>query len=342
MERVCDAAESGGDSICVCHPSTPSSSLSGVEREHGLLGALQLGIAAYLLWWLRRQQRKAVSAETAGSSLLVLPVYARFLKFEAWQCVVWGIFFFWSSYYDVSRQVPRGVIVLTQVARYVTSFTWALCGEGVFLFLCLDSAGIESLHTAVRLAAAWACALVGGCSFLWLSWAGCTAPPDDSWVLQALWVGAWVPYWMRLFLMPLFYGPALLLLSMPHRRAVARERGSLLLCVYNLATSALYLAPKVLFGVFGDAAGDDTAETWLLGDAVSMPLAWLLYVPFLAHVLQRDSNPNPNPNSNPNPNPELNGTCVFTSSVSFHSIGSATNQRMSDSPELIRILKLLI
>ena len=59
MERVCDAAESGGDSICVCHPSTPSSSLSGVEREHGLLGALQLGIAAYLLWWLRRQQRKA-------------------------------------------------------------------------------------------------------------------------------------------------------------------------------------------------------------------------------------------------------------------------------------------
>ena len=230
-----------------------------------------------------------MSAETAGSSLLVLPVYARFLKFEAWQCVVWGVFFFWSSYYDVSRQVPRGVIVLTQVARYVASFTWALCGEGVFLFLCLDSAGIESLHTAVRLAAAWACALVGGCSFLWLSWAGCTAPPDDSWVLQALWVGAWVPYWMRLFLMPLFYGPALLLLSMPHRRAVARERGSLLLCVYNLATSALYLAPKVLFGVFGDAAGDDTAETWLLGDAVSIPLAWLLYVPFLAHVLQRDS-----------------------------------------------------
>ena len=151
MERVCDAAESGGDSICVCHPSTPSSSLSGVEREHGLLGALQLGIAAYLLWWLRRQQRKAVSAETVGSSLLVLPVYARFLRFEAWQCVVWGVFFFWSSYYDVTRQVPRGVIVLTQVARYVASFTWALCGEGVFIFLCLDSAGIDSLHTAVPL-----------------------------------------------------------------------------------------------------------------------------------------------------------------------------------------------
>ena len=56
------------------------------------------------------------------------------------------------------------MIVFTQVARYVASFTWALCGEGVFLFLCLDSAGIESLHTAVRLAAAWACALVGGCS----------------------------------------------------------------------------------------------------------------------------------------------------------------------------------
>ena len=80
-----------------------------------------------------------------------------------------------------------------------------------------------------------------------------------------------------------------------------------------------HLAPKVAFGVFGD-----TAETWLLGDAVSIPLpscctcptycsllttydssltthysllttqvsiplAWLLYVPFLAHVLQRDS-----------------------------------------------------
>ena len=81
------------------------------------------------------------------------------------------------------------MIVFTQVARYVASFTWALCGEGVFLFLCLDSAGIESLHTAVRLAAAWACALVGGCSYLWLSWAGCTPPPDDSWLLQALWVG---------------------------------------------------------------------------------------------------------------------------------------------------------
>ena len=47
-----------------------------------------------------------MSAETAGSSLLVLPVYARFLTFEAWQCVVWGVFFFWSSYYDVSHQVP--------------------------------------------------------------------------------------------------------------------------------------------------------------------------------------------------------------------------------------------
>ena len=46
-----------------------------------------------------------MSAETAGSSLLVLPVYARFLTFEAWQCVVWGVFFFWSSYYDVSHQV---------------------------------------------------------------------------------------------------------------------------------------------------------------------------------------------------------------------------------------------
>ena len=56
MERVCDAAESGGDSICVCHPSTPSSSLSGVEREHGVLGALQLAIAAYLLWWLRQHR----------------------------------------------------------------------------------------------------------------------------------------------------------------------------------------------------------------------------------------------------------------------------------------------
>ena len=61
-------------------------------------------------------------------------------------------------------RVRLSVIVFTQVARYVASFTWALCGEGVFLFLCLDSAGIESLHTAVRLAAAWACALVGGCS----------------------------------------------------------------------------------------------------------------------------------------------------------------------------------
>ena len=50
-----------------------------------------------------------------------------------------------------------------------------------------------------------------------------TPSPNPS-LLQALWVGAWVPYWMRLFLMPLLYGPALLLLSLPHRRAVARER----------------------------------------------------------------------------------------------------------------------
>ena len=60
------------------------------------------------------------------------------------------------------RSPPRSFVVLMQVARYLSSFTWALCGEGVFMFLCFDSAGIESLHSAVRLGATWALVLLGG------------------------------------------------------------------------------------------------------------------------------------------------------------------------------------
>ena len=47
---------------------------------------------------------------------------------------------------------------------------------------------------------------------------------------------------------PLLYGPAALLLCTPHRRQVAWERGALLLCLYNLAASVVYLAPKLWLG----------------------------------------------------------------------------------------------
>ena len=288
MENICDGGADnvfGADS-CICHPTT---TFEGVELEHGLLGLLQLLGAGYLVWWLRRQQREAVLKEST-SSLLVLPVYAKFLTFEAWQSGVWGAFYLFNVYYDTgagstTHTPPRSFVVLMQVARYLSSFTWALCGEGVFMFLCFDSAGIESLHSAVRLGATWALVLLGGCAFLWLSWAGCTPPPDfdgpRSLVMQAMWVGAWVPYWMRLCVMPLLYGPALLLLLLPSRRAVAWERGALHLCLFNLAMSLAFLLPKVALGVF--------TPKWLLADAVATPLAWLVYVPFLAWVLQRDS-----------------------------------------------------
>ena len=43
-------------------------------------------------------------------------------------------------------------------------------------------------------------------------WAGCSTPPAH-WLQQLLWVGAWVPYWMRLVLMVPLYGLAACMLA---------------------------------------------------------------------------------------------------------------------------------
>ena len=136
------------------------------------------------------------------------------------------------------------MILFTQVARYVASFTWALCGEGVFLFLCFSSAGAESLHAAIRIGALWASLLVTGCALLWLRWAGCSMPPEHP-VLQMVWVGAWVPFWMRLIFMLPLYTLAALLLAARRTRRVAWERGALQLALFELISSATFLLPKV-------------------------------------------------------------------------------------------------
>ena len=104
-----------------------------------------------------------------GSRLLVLPVYAKLLVFEAWQCVGWGVFFLHQAYADFYG--ASDAMATLQFLRYACSFSWAVCAEGIFIFLTLASAGAESLHLAVRAAAVWACALLVGSALLWTRWA---------------------------------------------------------------------------------------------------------------------------------------------------------------------------
>ena len=69
--------------------------------------------------------------------------------------------------------------------------------------------------------------------------------------MQLLWVGAWVPYWMRLLLMLPLYTVATVTLLLTQRR-VAWQRGALPLALFNVATAILFLVPKLSLGVFTD------------------------------------------------------------------------------------------
>ena len=177
------------DAGCLCRPSYR---FDGIRLEHSSLGVVQLVQAAYLLGWLNTQRRGAVKeprpSSSGPSTFFVLPVYARFLTFQAWSCAIWGVFYLAQSYFDQSQaDLPRLATVIMQLARYASAFTWALFADGVFLFLCFASAGAESLHLAVRVGAMWAGLLVTGCAVLWLRWAGCSTPPE-FWLDQLLWV----------------------------------------------------------------------------------------------------------------------------------------------------------
>jgi len=239
MEGHC-APDEPADTSCICRPLTP---FEGIQLEHYTLGTIHLLKAVYIFSWLRVQQRwTAAGNEKASSKLLVLPVYARFLVFEAWMCVLWGLFFLLeASIDDMHGGIGRGAMVAMQLARYLSSFSWALCGEGIFIFLTLPSAGIDSLHTAVRVAACWASGMLAACGALWMTWAGCSRPPD-SLVGQLLWVGAWVPYWMRLCVMLVAYPIAALLLALTRPRQ-AWQRGSLMLALFNFL-QARHSPPK--------------------------------------------------------------------------------------------------
>lgn len=224
---------------CICRPAYR---FEGIQLEHALLGCAQLAKAAYMLWWLKFLERRAVSEP---NSLLVLPVYARFLTFEARSCIVWGLFYLCQTAYEMFGDIlPRAATMALQLARYGSAFTWALCGEGVFLFLCFDSAGAESLHTAIRIAALWSSLLITGCAVLWLRWAGCSTPPEHP-VLQMAWVGAWVPFWMRMLLQLPLYTLAVFVLAIRDNRSVTWERGALPLAIFEVISSALFLMPKL-------------------------------------------------------------------------------------------------
>ena len=224
MDALCaPAIDEEPSTSCLCRPVTH---FDGIASEHYWLGLVSIVKAIYLYIWLHLQRRREVAAITEGPHLLVLPVYSRFLKIEAVQCIVWGVFYICHSYYDSGERVAHLATVVMQVARYLSSFTWAVFSEGVFFFLCFTSAGVESLYTAIQLGAVWAFALVACCGLVWLQWAGCSTPPDST-LLQLLWMSAWVPYWMRLALLPVLYSAAALALCALGQRHVAWERGAL-------------------------------------------------------------------------------------------------------------------
>ena len=247
MDVVCKPAADFTPEEASC-PCRPAYHLEGIQLEHATLGLAQLAKAAYLLWWLRSQQRRTVSEP---NSLLVLPVYARFLTFEARSCMVWGLFYLGQAVYEVVGldQMPRVASMALQLVRYGSAFTWALCGEGVFLFLCFSSAGAESLRAAIRLGALWATLLLTICALLWLNWAGCSTPPGHP-LLQMLWVGAWLPFWMRMLLMLPLYLLAVAALAARETRDVTWARGALPLALFELSSALLFLLPKLALGVF--------------------------------------------------------------------------------------------
>lgn len=125
--HVDDAPEA---TSCLCRPSFR---FTGIRLEHGTLGVLQLLKAAYVLAWLQVRRRGVfLPAKSSEDSLMVLPVYARFLTFEAWSCVVWGIFYLGQSVVDQNEaEMPRAASTVLQLTRYLSTFTWAWCSDGV-------------------------------------------------------------------------------------------------------------------------------------------------------------------------------------------------------------------
>ena len=311
MDAICGRPGdySHEDSTCLCRPSYR---FEGISLEHGTLGIVQLAKAAYLIVWLRMHRRGAVHDSSEHSSLMVLPVYARFLKIESINCVVWGIFMVCQAWYDqkMPREITRLETAVLQLARYVSTFTWAFYTEGVFLFMCSDSAGAESLRTSVRVSALWASLIATGCALLWLRWAGCSTPPEH-WLLQLFWVGAWVPYWMRLVLMLPLYSAAALMLAV-RQRQLAWERGALPLALFHASSALLFVLPKMALGVF--------TSSWLVSDAIALPLAWIAYTPFLTWVLARDS--------------RYWSRCGFTACL----MGDATAGRVASAPHRVPLL----
>ena len=69
----------------------------------------------------RPSARRPGSDASYSSRLVVLPVYARFLTFEGWQCVVWGIFFLLeASVDDMQGAVGRWAMLAMQAPRQQT------------------------------------------------------------------------------------------------------------------------------------------------------------------------------------------------------------------------------
>jgi len=210
----------------------------------------------------------------------VLPVYFRFLTFEAWQCCIWGLFYLSQSYYDWSADGRPVVTVLFQLVRYLSSFTMAVSGEGVFFFLACRSASSGTLMACFTAAAMWACLLSAASAVLFLWWAGCTPLPSGGYE-EILWLAGWFPYYLRLAIMPFAYTLAGIYLLCT-RPALAWERGALPLALFNLLSSSVFVLSRVYFGVL-------MPDSVRLQDGLATPLIWIVYVPFLIVVLQRDS-----------------------------------------------------
>ena len=203
---------------------------------------------------------------------------ATFLWLEAAQCFAWGVLFAWQSLADGGVLGGNGhATVIFVGGALATTFTGRSAAR----------ASPSSSASAWRASRACACAgagrAVGGvttASAVMFLGVGAARPPEASVVAQLLWVGAWVPYWLRFVLMiPLYAITAVVLVA--RGRGVAWQRGALQLALFNLAMASLFLVPRLVLGVFTPA--------WLATDLVATPLAWVAYVPFLLWVLQRDS-----------------------------------------------------